>query len=323
MNITQLSQEVMAGKKLEKEEALFLAQTPPEALAELMQGAEAIRRAFLGNKAFFCTITNAKSGRCPEDCSFCAQSSRYPTKINTYPLRKVEELVADAEAAARMGGHCFSIVLSGQGIKKEPELALVAEAVSRIKSKTPLKTCVSGGAVRQDQAKLLKNAGLDSYHHNLETSRRHFSKICTTHQYQSRLAAIKAARQAGLNLCSGGIFGVGEDWEDRVDMALTLRELGANSIPLNFLNPIAGTPLGNQGFLSKEEALKIIALYRFLLPDKKITISGGREVTLKEAQPQLFAAGANGLLLGNYLTTNGRDFKEDLAMAEEAGMVRG
>jgi biotin synthase len=323
MNITKLTQEVIAGKKLEKPEALYLAQTPPKDMDEFLTAAQAIREAFVGKKAFFCTITNAKSGRCPEDCSFCAQSSRYPTKVNTYSLRSPQELAQDAETAEEMGGHCFSIVLSGQGFRKEQELVQVAAAISMIKSKTQLKTCVSGGAVRKDQARRLKEAGLDSYHHNIETSRTHFPKICTTHSYPSRLATIKAAKEVGLKLCSGGIFGVGEDWEDRVEMALLLRELGADSIPLNFLNPIAGTPLGNKGLLPKNEALKIIALFRFLLPDKKITVSGGREVTLKEEQSQIFAAGANGLLLGNYLTTNGRDYREDLEMVKQMGMERG
>ncbi len=323
MNITQLAQEVIAGKKINRSEALALAQSPPEVLEEMMQSARSIRDAFMGKSAFFCTITNAKSGRCPEDCSFCAQSARYPTKTNTYPLRPAEELAADARAAEKMGGHCFSIVLSGQGFKREQDLTVVAAAVSRIKSTTKLRTCVSGGALRIDQAQVLKAAGLDSYHHNLETSRRHFPKICTTHAYESRLDTIRAAKEAGLSLCSGGIFGVGEDWEDRVAMALLLRELGVNSVPLNFLNPIAGTPMGNQRLLPVTEALKIIALYRFILPDKKITVSGGREITLQEAQPRLFDAGANGLLLGNYLTTNGRDYKEDLEMVEQAGMRRG
>lgn len=323
MKINRLVQEVMAGKKIDKSEALFLAQSPPQALDELLKGAQAIRQAFLGNRAFFCTITNAKSGRCPEDCSFCAQSARYPTKINTYTLRPAPELAADAQAAEKMGGHCFSIVLSGQGFKREQDLATAAEAVSQIKGNTRLRTCVSGGALRKDQAKVLKTAGLDSYHHNLETSRRHFPKICTTHAYPSRLATLRAAREAGLNLCSGGIFGVGEDWDDRVEMALLLRELEVNSVPLNFLNPIAGTPLESQGLLPAAEALKIIALYRFILPDKKITVSGGREITLQEEQPKIFAAGANGLLLGNYLTTKGRDCREDLEMVKQAGMVRG
>ncbi len=243
-------------------------------IEELCKAALKIKENFFGNRIEFCSIINAKSGKCPEDCKFCAQSVHYKTNIKEYPFINIERIEHVANKLKSSGVKRFSIVTSGKGPTKS-DLSKVEKAVSRI-TELGLIPDASLGILNKDDLLKLKKAGLKGFHHNLEVSKSFFKNICTTHEYEEDVETIKTALQLGFYVCSGGIFGVGENWEHRIELALTLKELGVHSIPLNFLTPIKGTPLENMPILKEEEALRIIAVYRFLLPDKHIRICGGR-----------------------------------------------
>ena len=286
---------------------------------ELLQIVEHLTRTHKGNRIFTCAIINAKSGACPENCAFCAQSAHHKTKINIYPLLDTENIVKIAEEMHKNGATRFSIVTSGYKLKQE-EIESIAKTIRLIKEKVGIRTCASLGMLDEDMAQTLKDAGLERYHHNLETSKSFFPNICTTHEYEEDIETIHIAKEAGLKVCSGGIMGLGEDWEQRIELAITLGELDVDSIPINFLNPIPGTRLQHMKPMLPEDALKCIAIFRILNPEKDITICGGREVTLKELQSELFAAGANGIMIGNYLTTKGRGIKEDMEMIKKLGL---
>ncbi len=302
------------------EEACELALLPEKYTLDLIACAEKIRYRFKKNQVFTCAILNAKSGFCSQDCAFCAQSSHHKTKIDTYPLLDSEELVKTAADMQTAGATNFSIVTSGYKLS-DKDIDTVCRSTEIIKGKTDLTVCVSIGMVDHKMAVRLKESGVSNYHHNLETSRSHFEKICSTHDYDDDIEAAKSAASAGLNVCSGGIMGLGETWTQRVELAFTLKELGFESIPLNFLNPIPGTKLENQPLMSPMDALKSIALFRMINPEKDITICGGREVTLKDFQSWVFMAGANGLMVGNYLTTKGRIIETDMEMIKDMGLI--
>lgn len=311
-------EKIAAGEMLgarEAREIVALGEERPDAVFAL---ANAVRRLHFGDEVWLCSIINARSGRCAEDCAFCAQSARYRTKAPTFPMVKPEEIARAAQSAARAGAHGFSIVTSGRRPDEEV-LARAVEGIRRVKE-AGLYACASLGQITPEMARNLREAGLDRYHHNLETSERFFANICTTHTWAERLAAVRAAQEAGLDVCCGGIFGLGEGWDDRIDLALTLRELGVRSIPLNFLNPIPGTPLEGRALLRPREALLIISLFRLINPAAQIKVCGGREVTLGEFQSLMYFAGASGTMIGNYLTTAGRPPEEDLALIAELGL---
>jgi len=289
-------------------------------LLPLFELTDALRQHFKGNSVNLCSIINAKSGLCPEDCKFCAQSVHYKTHIKTYPLLRNTTILERAMNAVNSGARGFSIVTSGYGIDNKTELDDIAEAIREITEKTPLYRCASLGILNESELGYLKNAGLTKYHHNLETSRSFFPNICSTHPYEDDVEAIKAAKLVGLNVCSGGIFGIGETWDDRIELAFTLKELDVDSIPINFLNPIAGTPLAGKQLLSPTECLKIIAMFRLIMPEKDIVICGGREVNLRDMQSMIFYAGANGMMIGGYLTTSGRAIEDDLRMIHDLGL---
>jgi len=299
--------------RIDRETALRLAAIPDSALPDLVSGASRIRRKFVGDAVFTCTILNAKSGRCSENCAFCAQSGHFETRVATYPLLSREAMVTQALEMADAGITNFSMVTSGFRLT-EAELDTICETAAEIRRRTGLRLCCSIGVVDRPGATKLVQAGITHYHHNLETARSFFDTICTTHQYDEDIASIRTAAEAGLTVCAGGIFGLGEKWGQRIELALTLREIGVRRVPLNFIHPIAGTPLAHRPLLSPMEALKCIALFRYLLPDADITICGGREVTLRDYRSWIFLAGANGIMTGNYLTTLGRDIRADLAM---------
>jgi len=286
-------------------------------LMELISVADKIRRKFKGKKVKFCSIVNAKSGMCAENCAFCGQSSYHKTKILKYPLLDTEAIVKSAMDAAHNGATEFSIVTSGKSINSRKEIEKIKSAIRRIKSETPLESCASLGVLDKDFLAELKDAGLDRYHHNLETSQSFFPQVCTTRPYQENIDTVRAAKEAGLITCCGGIFGMGESPEQRIELALTLKELDPDSIPINFLNPVKNTSLENMPLLEPLEALKIIAVFRILFPKKDIIICGGREVVLRSLQPMMFLAGANGMILGDYLTTKGRSVKHDLEMIKD------
>lgn len=278
--------------------------------------ARAVRRAAAGDRLELCSIMNAKSGSCGEDCKFCAQSGRYATGAKNYPLKSKDEMVAMAERAKEIGAERFDIVTSGDKLSRQ-ELEVIASAVREITQTLHIKMCASLGSMDEEDLLLLRAAGLTRYHHNLETSRRFFPRIVTTHTYDDRMATVRAAKKAGLEVCSGGIIGLGETIEDRVDLAMLLDELGVDAVPLNILVPIAGTPLEVQAALPVEEALRSIALFRIVLPDKIIKIAAGREHVFGDAQIQAFRAGADGMLIGGYLTIKGQDAVRDRVLIEE------
>ncbi len=284
-----------------------------DARMDLLTGADKIRRHFKGEDLFTCTITNAKSGRCSQDCAFCAQSAHHETKVATYPLMSRREMVDRALEMADTGVTHYSMVTSGFRLD-DAEIDTICESAAEIKKRTGLSLCCSIGVVDRKSAEKLVQSGITNYHHNLETAESHFPRICTTHEYQNDIDSIRFAADAGLTVCSGGIFGIGETWEQRIELAMTLRNIGVRRVPVNFINPIPGTPLEKQPLLAPFDALTCIALMRYILPDADITICGGRDVTLRDFQSWVFFAGANGLMTGNYLTTTGRDIRTDLQM---------
>lgn len=290
-------------------------------LIDLISVADKIRRKFKGKKVKFCSIVNAKSGMCAENCAFCGQSSYHKTKVLKYPLLDTEAIVKSAMDAACNGAAEFSIVTSGKGINSREEIEKIKSAIRKIKSETPLESCASLGVLSKDFLAELKDAGLDRYHHNLEASQSFFPQICTTRPYQENIDTIRAAKEAGLITCCGGIFGMGESPRQRIELALTLKKLDPDSIPINFLNPVKNTRLENMPLLEPLEALKIIAIFRIIFPTKDIIICGGREVVLRSLQPMMFLAGANGMILGDYLTTKGRSVKHDLDMIKDLGFL--
>ena len=294
----------------------------PDSIMDLVTCAGKIRHKYKKNKVFTCAIINAKSGLCSEDCAFCAQSVHHKTGVKTYPMVREEVIVKQALRMQEAGATNFSVVTSGFALDQK-EIETVTRAAAAIKQRTDLTLCGSLGGLTEALARQLKESGISNYHHNLETSRSHFHEICTTHDYDDDVRTIKLAQSAGLRACTGGILGMGESWEQRVELAFTLKALDVDSIPLNFLNPIFGTRMENRPLLPPMEAMKAIALFRIINPEKDITICGGRERTLKDFQSWVFPAGANGLMIGDYLTTAGRNSGMDIEMINEMGLIIG
>ncbi|MCC6345894.1 MAG: biotin synthase BioB [Nitrospirales bacterium] len=322
MTMNALVHKILEEVPMTRQEALALAARAGSRrvdLFELFAGAGRIREAFRGDSVDLCAIINAKSGACPEDCSYCAQSSRNRTGVAVYPLLSREAVLEKAVEAREAGVRRFCIVTSGRKADGK-ELKKIALMVQEVR-KTGLLPCATLGLLEKEELSFLREYGLERYHHNLETSERLFPEICRTHTYYDKLRTIEAARSAGLSVCSGGIFGLGETWEDRVDMALALRELDVDSIPVNFLIPVQGTALGSRQLLPPLEALALVSLYRCLLPAKEIRVCGGRVQVLGELNALVFMAGADSLLTGNYLTTTGRTYSDDLKLIREYGLT--
>jgi biotin synthase len=321
--IQTISDRVLAGETLAPNDALHLSNAAGSDLYLLFAEAARIREHFKGASVSLCSIINAKSGRCPENCAFCAQSHAHATTTPVYPLVDEEEIIRCAHSAERNGARCYGIITSGTGIQPGAELEKICRAVRRIKDETSIDPSCSLGIIDVNTAHLLKEAGMVTYHHNLETSRSFFPNICTTHDYQDDVETIRAVKRAGLKVCCGGIFGLGEGFEHRVEMAETLRELDVDTVPINFLNPVEGTRLADANFLTPLECLKIISIYRFILPGKNIKVCGGREKNLRELQSWIFLAGASGTMTGNYLTTPGRDPELDRQMLNDLELTIG
>jgi biotin synthase len=317
------TQHVINGDRLGAAEALKVLATPPDAVYSLLASAHEVRRHFRGDHVDLCGIVNVKSGACPEDCAFCAQSAHHDTDAPVYPVMAVDRILEHARAAKGTGANRFSLVSSGPGVADVAEFDRICEAVSAITRKTGLGRCVSLGALNREQLGQLKSAGLERVHHNIETAESFFDEICSTHTYADRIDTIRTAKEAGFFVCSGVLCGMGESPEQRVEMALALSELEVNSVPLNFLNPIPGTPLEHTEPLHPLEILKIIAMFRFMLPDREIRMCGGRERNLRTVQPLMYAAGADGVMIGNYLTTPGRAAGEDIEMIQDMGLRTG
>lgn len=315
--ISDITTRIIHGGTITETEALHLATATGTDRYALFLAASTVKEHFVGSKVSLCSIINAKSGRCAENCAFCAQSAHHSSDVPVYPLVDEESLVAGAHAAEKCGSICYGIVTSGTGIYPGEELDRICRALERIRKETSIAPSCSLGILDDQTAKILKEAGSATYHHNLETARSFFPQICTTHDYEEDIATIRAAKSAGMNVCSGGIFGLGETAAQRIEMALTLRELSVDSVPLNFLNPIAGTRLADANNITPQECLVTIALYRLLLPDRMITVCGGREKNLRDLQSWMFFAGASGTMVGNYLTTTGRNTDDDWQMLRD------
>lgn len=317
--IEALERRVLDGGEVTAEEALELMELEGPAVYELFPAANRIARHFKGYDVELCGIVNAKSGRCPEDCAFCAQSAHHRTEAPVYDLRDPDEIVAAAREGATICANRFGIVTSGTGIDEGPELDRVCEAVRRIAADGSVSPCASLGILSENALRKLWDAGLRGYHHNLETARSFFPRICTTHDYEDDVETVRTAKRLGFMTCSGGIFGIGESRAQRVEMALTLRELEVDSVPLNFLVPVKGTRLQDMPPLPPLECLKIVAVYRFLLPRATIKVCAGRDRNLGDLASWIFYAGANGMMVGHYLTTAGRAPDLDLKMVRDLG----
>jgi biotin synthase len=306
------------GAALNRDEARVLVAELPGRLLEIMSTAGLVREKG-GARPFTCGIINAKSGRCPEDCRFCAQSAAYPAKTPVHPLVAEEELYSRATFLAKTGVDYMGIVCSGAGPGRE-DFERILQAARRISKEVGIKLCASIGALSLEQAGRMREAGFTSIHHNLESSRSYFPQLCGTHSFEQRLETARNAKAAGLRLCCCGIFGLGESWEQRLELSETLAELDADSLPLNFLNPIPETPLAGQKILPAGEALGIIAIMRLMHPKRDILICSGRTSALAGWENSIFFAGANGFMLGDYLTLPGNPLEKDLDILRTLGL---
>ena len=314
----ELAEDILGGKLPDNSDYLNILSAPEADLPAIMTGAGMLREKYFGRKIHLCTICNGKSGKCSEDCKFCSQSSFSKTEAPIYPILKKEELVKGGLFSQDTSINRYSIVTTGRGLPRK-DVEAVAEAMRELDDKK-IKKCVSLGILKEEELKLLKDAGVTRYHHNLETSRSFFKEVCTTHSYDERIETIKAAQKQGMEICAGGIFGIGETDEQILEIAVDIKALDVDAVPLNFLVPIEGTPYGTIHTLTPAKCLKIIAFFRYYLPQKQIFICGGREKNLKELHPLIFYAGASGTMTGNYLTTDGRSLDDDLEMLKQLGL---
>ncbi len=313
--ISQIARSVLAGRAIDRTEAVELLRLEGQDIYELLYWANRIRSEVFGSSVQWCGILSILTGGCSEDCRYCAQSSHNAVRLPVTQASS-EQIEAAGKEAQDHQLHCFSLVASGRELSPE-NLARWSKSLKCLADKKALVCAASLGSLTLPQAKQLRQLGLRRYHHNLETSRRYFPQIATTHSYDERLATLKTAREAGLELCCGGIIGLGESREDRVDLALELRDQGIEHIPLNFHHPVAGTPLEGNPVLSPLEALQAVAMFRFVLPQAHIKIAGGRDICLRDMQSWLFYAGADGIMVGDYLTTRGRSITQDKQLVDD------
>lgn len=310
----ELKEKILDGYIINKKDALLLLN---EDLDLLCKYADELREHFCKDSFDMCTIINGKSGKCSENCKYCAQSSHFNTSVEEYPLLDLETIKEGAKYNDEKGVLRYSVVTSGKKLS-DKEVDTFCEVYKKIKKETKLSLCASHGLLSFENFQKLKAAGVTRYHNNLEASRNFFPQICTTHTYDDKINTIKAAQMAGLEVCSGGIMGLGETMEDRIDMVLDLREIGIKSIPVNILNPIKGTPMENNRPISKEEAQRIVAIYRFIIPEGTIRLAGGRGL-LDDKGRAIFNSGANAAITGDMLTTAGITIDDDMSMLKELG----
>jgi len=316
-NIFALAETVIAGRRLEQAEATALAQSPEEVLWVLVAAADLLRRHFRGPAVSFCAIINARSGNCDQDCAFCAQSGRYRTDAPTYPLVEPSVVGEAANRAGEAGAGRFSLVTSGRALSRR-DLEKALAGVQAIAA-AGLKPCASLGLLNAEDLTALKDAGLLRYHHNLEAAAGFYPRICTTRSYDDNRRVLREARDVGLEVCAGCLFGLGETWEQRVELLLALEALDVDAVPINFLIPIPGTPLADRPRLAPREALRILALARFCLPTREIRLCGGRD-NLGPLAGMLFFAGASGLMIGDLLTTKGPQMESDRRLVSALGL---
>lgn len=320
--IADLGRRVLGGEDLTREEAGWLFHLEGTGdIIDLLSWANRIRPHFKGDKIHLCSIVNIKAGGCPENCRFCAQSSSYQTDSPRYGLVDSESVMAAAREAKANGVTALGLVAAWRGLEEGPALDEVCARFEELKQSGQARPDASLGMIKSQRvADRLKEAGVECYNHNLETSRRFFPQVCTTHTYEERLETIRHLKRAGIKICSGGILGMGETREDRCELAFALKELGVDFVPINILNPIDGTPLAGQRALPPLEILKSIACFRFILPRQEIMVAGGRTVNLRDLQSLIFMAGASALMVGNYLTTLNQPVEKDLQMLEDLGL---
>lgn len=318
-DFTILADSILSGSRPSDADLRAVVEAPDEAIPALARAAHRVRTARFGTKVFFCAIVNAKSGNCSENCAFCAQSGHHGTSAPQHPFLPTDKIAAAARAMRAAGASRFGIVTSGLS-PDEGDFDKLLAAVGAVRAEG-LAADASPGILDAERLARLKAAGLSGYHHNLETSRAFFPQICTTHDWDEDVEAVRLALSAGFMVCCGGLFGLGESWDDRIDLALTLRRLGVRSVPLNFLSPIPGTPLEHRPPLSRGEAMRIIALYRFLLPEAHLRICGGRPRTFAGDREATLTCGADGLMIGDYLTVRGEDAAMDLRGAQDLGFA--
>lgn len=316
--IASIADKVLTGRDIDRGDALFLLQLSGDNLYDLFYWSNRIRLQRYGRQINLCGIASVRTGLCPEDCRFCAQSVRYATGVKPQSLTE-SQILAAADRAIANGVNCFGLVSSGCNPDDE-FIEQLAPLIAHLTAAGRAGCCASLGCLSESQARRLHDLGVTRYHHNLETSPRFFSQVVTTHTYESRLATLRAAKSAGLKTCSGGIIGLGESLQDRIDLAFALRQLDVDSVPINFLHPIPGTPFEKNPPLVPLVALQTIALFRFVLPAKEIKIAGGRESTLRDLQSWMFFAGASGCMIGDYLTTQGRPPQLDLQLLADLAL---
>jgi biotin synthase len=316
-NWQQLADRVLAGDTLSPDDALAVLECPDDELLDLLSAAFRVRRRWFGNQVQLYFLMNAKSGLCPEDCGYCSQSKVSGAEIPRYNLLSRDKLLDGARVAAERKARTYCIVISARG-PNEREMRAVTSIVPEIKQRFRLKICACLGLLTPEQARQLKACGVDRVNHNLNTSGAYYGEICTTHSFADRLATLRAVRDAGLEMCSGGIIGMGERRQDVVELAMTLRDLGVQSIPVNFLNPIEGTPLAGRWDLNPRYCLKVLAMFRLVNPGSEIRIAGGRELHLGSMQA-LGLYPANSIFVGDYLTTHGQPAEADYQMIRDLG----
>lgn len=316
MNMLDLANEIIKGRRINRQDDLSLFLTCD--LKELCQGADKIRQHFMGEHVDLCSIINGRSGRCPEDCKYCAQSAHNHTNCEVYDFLPEEQIVKAAKANEKEGVHRFSIVTAGKALTGE-EFEKAIHAYETMNRECTIELCASMGFLTAEQLHRLHEAGVLSYHHNIETSKRNFPNICTTHTYDQKIETLKMVKAEGMYACSGGIIGMGETWEDRLDMAVSLAEVGVDSIPLNALMPIKGTPLENQEMLSEEDILRTIAFFRYINPTADIRLAAGRALLTNDGE-SAFCSGASATITGNMLTTvSAATIQSDIQMLQNIG----
>ncbi|WP_295261111.1 biotin synthase BioB [Veillonella sp.] len=320
--IIAYAQRILDGGEITPKEAEELIHVSDEDTMILLAMADKIRQKFSGNEVDLCAIVNARSGKCPENCKFCAQSAHHETGVTVYPFMSEEDIVEHARKAKEAGAIRFSIVTSGRNTNNPKEFERILSALRRIHEETGLEICCSLGLLTYEQAVQLKAIGVTRYHSNIETAPSNFPNICSTHNFADKMSTIENAKKAGIRVCSGGILGLNETLEQRVEMAYELKRLGIDSVPLNILNPIKGTPFEHNKPLPPLEILRTFAMFRFVLPHAQIRTAGGREVNLRDLQALALSGGLNGIMVGGYLTTDGRSPLQDLQMIEDLHLER-
>ncbi len=316
--INELEERILSGGSIERPEADELLKVPDEHLMRLAGAADRIRIHFRGHRFDSCSLINARSGRCSEDCAFCAQSGHYSGDCEVYDLKSAPDILQAARQAKGFGASRFCTVTSG-GALSDDEFDSLTESLSLVRKEVDIHLDASLGFLTDARADRLKAVGVTRYNHNLETSPQYYSEICTTHNFEDRVETVKKVLHHGFSACSGGIIGMGETTSHRLDLAFTVREIGVDCVPINILNPRAGTPLEHAEPPEPMEIIKTLSIFRFILPKATIKVAGGREKNLGDFQALALRAGANGMIIGGYLTTSGRKVEDDLRMVRQAG----